>query len=325
MAVNLPRNAIVIENWDWRNACVNQNSRPMRPRSQCTHFVQFMTNIFRRMPAGILALIAGITAHAPAAYIIVSSPSWKRSIFSALLRIHSFYMQFNVHCTHTAEPKKQSSIGVVGASVSQVLCNEWECQLFPVDFHTGNHYTEYIGAATTSWMACVARFLWKMPLFPECGQICVCVKNLVRWRTSRDARLLDGREWCEHFAPDFRRSFQQIRIFGNSDEMFGESQTSIFGIHSIDSSFDGHLATMNKFQNEIATFATMAATNAQKQNSGWFQMSCAAACVDCRPNRKKHHRSECTLYLPEFTCVADCKIQYEKQIRNANTEHVAAQ
>lgn len=61
----------------------------------------------------------------------------------------------------------------------------------------------------------------------------------------------------------------------------------------------------------------MAATNAQKQNSGLFQMSCAAACVDCRLNRKEHHRPECTyLCLPASQTVnSNAKIRFATRTR----------
>lgn len=128
-------------NWDWRNACVKWNematviSPPVShlPCSPCTPFNYYF--IFREIPAGISTLMAGIIVDRLHHRIIAHLKA--RCTFN--VRLHP--CDCAMSCTHVVQPTAQlTDIVVVVGTVNNKCSTMNECQLFPVDFHTGNRY-----------------------------------------------------------------------------------------------------------------------------------------------------------------------------------------
>lgn len=221
------------------------------------------------MPAGIPALIAGITTYTPTAYRIVALP---KTHYTYILgaRLHSFILRANewsplciaLHAHFPAQ--KAIKHWCRQCSEHRVLGCEWECQLFPVDFHTDNYY----------WIC------WCSHIIVNCVCNTISVENAIvrgmwtntRFRLHEKSGSMTHQSRCANdvnilrslFVGDaYFHLFHRIQMFRNCDDMFEELKTSIFGIP-----FNRFLVRWQRwinFRRRPAEIATMAATNARKQ------------------------------------------------------------
>lgn len=210
-------------NWDWRNACVKSNetatviSPPVRhlPCSPCTPFNYYF--IFREIPGGISTLMAGI---------IADRLHHRKARCTFIVRLHPCDCAMN--CTHAVQPTRQLADIVVVGAVNNKCSSVNKCQLFPVDFHTGNRYG---CTPCLSELHVEHNFRGKC----HCSRNAIRrVKNLVWWRISR---IMLVHEWTRMMrsssfvsATHISFCFSNYECLRSDDALFEELQTSIFGI-----------------------------------------------------------------------------------------------